>query len=287
MVSQQRQEYRLRELGDFLRTRRARLTPEAVGLLRGSRRKTLRRAEVAQLVGVSVDWYTWLGQGRSITPSTQLLERLVRVLRLDANERNHFFFLAQQQPPPPLLQEVESVSPALQHFLDQFGIRLATISGRRWDILAWNAAACALFGGFSRMTRRERNPIWGMFTNPLPRQFSVDWEGDARHLLAQFRSNYSRYPGGTQLTELIHDLLLVSPEFRIWWPDHELHSGQEGRKALNHPQVGFLVFERLTFQVFDTPDLKVTVYTPQRTLTRLAKWSYRWISGINTKRIDR
>ncbi|HEV2659371.1 MAG TPA: helix-turn-helix transcriptional regulator [Ktedonobacteraceae bacterium] len=264
VLQQQQQDHRLQELGDFLRTRRARLTPEDVGLPRGSRRKTpgLRRAEVAQLVGVSVDWYTWLEQGRSITPSTQVLERLVQTLRLDANERSHLFLLAHQQPPPMLLLEPEIVSPALQHFIDQFGTRPAFVSGRRWDILAWNDAGCAVFGDFRRMTTRERNTIWGIFTNPLSRQYVVDWEKDARHLLAQFRSSCGRYPGDAQLTELIHDLMLSSPEFRAWWPDHEVLSGQEGRKALNHPQVGYLLFERLTFQVFDTPDLKITVYTP-------------------------
>jgi transcriptional regulator with XRE-family HTH domain len=266
MVSQlQQQAYRLQELGDFLRTRRARLAPEEVGLPRGSRRKTpgLRRAEVAQLVGVSVDWYTWLEQGRSITPSTQVLECLVQTLRLDANERTHLFLLAQQQPPPTLLQEPERVSPALQHFLDQFGTRPAFVSGRRWDTLAWNDAGCALFGDYRQRTApRERNTIWNVFTNPLSRQLIVDWEEDARQLLAQFRTSCGRYPGDAQLTELIHDLMLASPEFRAWWPDHEVRGGQEGRKKLIHPEVGYLVFERLTFQVFDTPDLKVTVYTP-------------------------
>jgi transcriptional regulator with XRE-family HTH domain len=218
---------------------------------------------VAQLVGVSVDWYTWLEQGRSITPSTQVLERLVQTLRLDANERTHLFLLAQQQPPPTLLQEPEIVSPALQHFLDQFGSRPAFVSGRRWDILAWNDAGCAVFGDYRRMTApRERNTIWNVFTHPLARQYIVDWEEDARQLLAQFRSMCGRYPADAQLMELVHDLMLASPEFRAWWPDHEVRGGQEGRKRLNHPQVGYLVFERLTFQVFDTPDLKVTVYTP-------------------------
>ena len=261
----QQPDHRLQELGDFLRTRRARLTPEEVGLPKGSRRKTpgLRRTEVAQMVGVSVDWYTWLEQGRSITPSTQVLERLVQTLRLDAHERTHLFLLAQQQPPPTLLLEPEIVSPALQHFLDQFGARPAFVSGRRWDVLAWNAAGCAVFGDYRRMTApRERNTIWGIFTNPLARQQIVNWEENARQLLAQFRSSCGRYPGDAQLTELIHDLMLASPEFRAWWPDHEVRGGQEGRKMLNHPQVGYLVFERLTFQVFDTPDLKVTVYTP-------------------------
>ncbi len=261
----QQQDYRLQELGDFLRTRRARLRPEEVGVPKGSRRKTpgLRRSEVAQLVGVSVDWYTWLEQGRPIKPSTQVLERLVQILRLDANERTHLFLLAQQQPPPALVQEPEIVSPALQHFLDQFGSRPAFVSGRRWDVLAWNDAGCAVFGDYRHRTGpRERNTIWGIFTNPLTRQQIVNWEEDARQLLAQFRSTCGRYPEDAQLTELIHDLMLASPEFRAWWPDHEVRGGLEGRKVLNHPQVGRLVFERLTFQVFDTPDLKITVYTP-------------------------
>jgi transcriptional regulator with XRE-family HTH domain len=266
MVSQrQKQDYRLQELGDFLRTRRARLAPEEVGLPRGSRRKTpgLRRAEVAQMVGVSVDWYTWLEQGRSIKPSTQVLERLAQTLHLDMHERTHLFLLAQRQAPPPLLPETEVVSPALQHFLDQFDTRPAFVSGRLWDVLAWNDAGCAVFGDHRRRTGpRERNTIWNIFTDPLARQFVVDWEEDARHLLAQFRSMCGRYPEDTQLTELVHDLMLASPEFRAWWPDHEVRGGQEGRKRLNLPQVGYLVFERLTFQVFDTPDLKVTVYTP-------------------------
>ncbi len=182
------QAYRLHELGDFLRTRRARLAPDDVGLPRGTRRKTpgLRRTEVAQLVGVSVDWYTWLEQGRPITPSTQVLERLVQALRLDANERNHLFLLAHQQPPPALVPETEVVSPALQHFLDEFGTRPAFVSGRRWDVLAWNDAGCAVFRDFRRAsTSRERNTIWGVFTNPLARQFIVDWEDDARQLLAK------------------------------------------------------------------------------------------------------
>jgi transcriptional regulator with XRE-family HTH domain len=258
----QAQDHRLQELGGFLRTRRARLSPEEVGLPRGSRRKTpgLRRAEVAQLVGVSVDWYTWLEQGRPISPSTQVLERLVQALRLDADERNHLFLLAHQQPPPTLVPEAEVVSPALQHFLDQFGPRPAFVVGRRWDVLARNNAGSALFGNFQ--SGREHNTLWGVFTNPLARQFIVNWEEDARHLLAQFRSMYARYPDDAQMTQLINDLMLASPEFRAWWPDHEVQGGQEGRKMLNHPVVGYLVFERLTFQVFDTPDLKVTVYTP-------------------------
>ena len=263
-MGREQEDQRLQELGDFLRTRRARLAPEDVGLPRGNRRRApgLRRAEVAQLAGVSVDWYTWLEQGRPITVSTQVLESLVQALHLNANEREHLFFLAHQQPPPERAMEPETVSATLQHFLDHQGLSPAFVLGRRWDVVAWNEAARVVFGDFGQMTTRERNAVWRIFTSPTHRQLLVDWEGNARRLLAQFRASCGRYPGDPRLTELIHDLMLRSPEFRAWWPDHEVLGAPEGHKTLNHPQAGYLLFEHLTFQVFDAPDLKVNVYTP-------------------------
>ncbi|HTK08189.1 MAG TPA: helix-turn-helix transcriptional regulator [Ktedonobacteraceae bacterium] len=263
-MGREQESQRLQELGDFLRTRRARLAPSDVGLPQGSRRRSpgLRRAEVAQLAGISVDWYTWLEQGRSITVSTQLLESLVRTLRLNANEREHLFFLAHQQPPPARILEPETVSPTLQHFLDHQGLSPAFVLGRRWDVVAWNEAARAVFGDYGQMTTFERNTIWRFFTSPAHRQFLVDWERHARRVLAQFRATCGRYPDDPRLAELIHNLLLRSPEFRAWWPDHEVLGAEEGHKTFNHPQAGYLMFEHLTFQVFDAPDLKVNVYTP-------------------------
>ncbi len=260
----EQEDQRLHELGDFLRTRRARLAPEDVGLPRGSRRRApgLRRAEVAHLAGVSVDWYTWLEQGRPITVSTQVLESLVQALHLHANEREHLFFLAHQQPPPERAMDLETVSPTLQHFLDHQGLSPAFVLGRRWDVVAWNEAARVIFGDFGQMTTFERNSVWRLFTSPTHRHLLVDWEGHARRVLAQFRASCGRYPGDPRLTELIQDLMLRSPEFRAWWPDHEVLAALEGHKTLNHPQAGSLMFEHLTFQVVDAPDLSVNVYTP-------------------------
>ncbi|MBA2392741.1 MAG: helix-turn-helix domain-containing protein [Ktedonobacteraceae bacterium] len=263
-MEREQESQRLQELGDFLRTRRARLAPEDVGLLRGSRRRVpgLRRAEVAHLAGVSVDWYTWLEQGRPITVSTQILESLVQALHLHANEREHLFFLAHQQPPPARAMELETVSPTLQHFLDHQGFSPAFDLGRRLDVVAWNEAARVVFGDFGQMTTFERNSVWRLFTSPAHRQLLVDWEGHARRVLAQFRASCGRYPGDPRLTELIQDLMLRSPEFRAWWSDHEVLGATEGHKTFNHPHVGYLLFEHLTFQVVDAPDLKVNVYTP-------------------------
>ncbi len=274
-MGSEQESQRLRELGDFLRTRRDRLAPSDVGLTRGSRRRTpgLRRAEVAQLAGISVDWYTWLEQGRPITVSTQLLESLVQSLHLNANEREHLFFLAHQQPPPERNLEPETVSPTLQHFLDHQGLSPAFALGRRWDVVAWNDAACVVFGDFGQMTSFERNSVWRLFTSPTQRQMLVDWEGHARRLLAKFRASCGRYPGDPRLTELIQDLMLRSPEFRAWWPNHEVLGAEEGQKTFNHPQVGYLMFEHLTFQMFDAPDLKVSVYTPLKEADTSAKLS--------------
>lgn len=258
------EQVRAQELGDFLRTRRRRLTPEQVGLPRIGRRRTpgLRRTEVAQLAAVSVDWYTWLEQGRPISVSIQVLESLVQALQLNANEREHLFFLAHQQPPPERTPQRETVSATLQHFLDRLDLSPAFAVTPRWDIVAWNEAARVVLYDFPSMTRRERNVVWRLFTSAAHRRLVVDWDKQARRVLAQFRTSYGQLPGDPWMTEIINDLLAASPEFRIWWSNHEVLRGPEGKKVLNHPQVGYLAFEHLIFQVYDAPDLKVIVYTP-------------------------
>lgn len=261
-MNDQQAQLRLHELGHFLRTRRDRLTPERVGLPRGERRRApgLRRAEVAHLAGVSVDWYTWLEQGRPILASEQVLERLVTALHLDPDERVHLFLLARQQVPPTRDSARVIVSPTLQRFLDQQGQSPAVTTDARWNVVAWNTAACVVFGDYNQMTSRERNTVWRLFTTPAYRQIFVDWESYARRVLAQFRASSSRFFGDPQITDLIHDLMLCSAEFRAWWPDHEVLNSPEEHKALVHPYAGVLLFDRLTFQVFEVPDLTVTVY---------------------------
>lgn len=261
MVSQQEQ-LRLQELGDFLRTRRGRLAPSQVGLPLGERRRTpgLRRAEVAQLAGVSVDWYTWLEQGRPISVSIQVLESLVQALQLDANEREYLFLLARQQCPPEGSPLRETVSATLQHFLDHLDLSPAFAVGPRWDIVAWNEAARVVLNDFPHVTMRERNVVWHMFTSATYRQTLVDWDKHARHILAQFRISYGRLPADPWMTELINDLQAISPEFRAWWPDHEVLRGLDVKNVLHHPQVGHMYFMPSMFQVYDEPDLKVIVY---------------------------
>lgn len=255
---------RLQELADFLRSRRARLSPDAIGLPTGSRRRTpgLRREEVAQLANVSTTWYTFLEQGRDVRVSIQVLENVARALQLNPAERVHLFLLALQQMPPDLPTVQETVSPALQRLLDGFVAGPAYITGRRWDVLAWNRSACALFGDFEQMSGKERNILWFYFTSSTLRQMLIDWEDHAETMVAKFRCSSSRFVGDKQFTSLIEDLQEASLEFRQLWHRHDVKGRTEGLKAFEHPVVGRLIFEYTTFWVEGLPDLRFVAHTP-------------------------
>jgi transcriptional regulator with XRE-family HTH domain len=256
---------RRKELAHFLRTRRERISPEAVGLPAGSRRRTpgLRREELALLAGIGVTWYTNLEQGRPITVSTQVLEGLARVLDLNAVERNHLYLLAHQQQPVDPYPFTTTVSPALQCILDNMGTSPAYVSNPRWDLLAWNQAMSRLYStDFGSLSPHERNILRLMFTHPSRRTLLPNWEKAAQGLLAMFRANTERYIGEPWLKALVVELEQASPEFRAWWSQHALLATHTGQKELNHPLVGRLVLQPTTFQVADAPDLRMIIYTP-------------------------
>ena len=129
-------------LGVFLKNRRGRLDPAALGF-GSARRRTpgLRREEVARLADVSATWYTWLEQGRGGPPSADVLERLAAALLLTPPEREHLFLLAQHRPPAPRCQVSQSVTPQLQRVLDSMEFSPAFVKTSAWDVVAWNRAA--------------------------------------------------------------------------------------------------------------------------------------------------
>lgn len=265
MAANQLELDRRHELADFLRSRRARLQPEQVGLARGIRRRTpgLRREEVSMLAGISPEWYTWLEQGREMNVSTQLLESLAKVLRLDANEREHLFLLVSRQLPPVETFSPPTVSLALQAFLDHLGTSPACMVDVRTNVIAWNAAYCAVFGDLSALPARERNLVWRFFTHPQARQINVHWEEIARALLAQFRATYGRFINDPWWAQQIAELSELSPEFRHLWAHHDVVNLSEGHKVLKHPQVGALEFDILWLQTVDTADLRLLIFTPR------------------------
>ena len=249
------------EFGDFLRSRRERLRPEDVGLPRGERRRTpgLRRQEVAELAGIGIDWYIRLEQGRAVSPSSATSDAIARALKLDGAERSHLQSLGR-----PLKQgsyEREKVPAALRrmvHSLDN----PAYITGRRLDVLAWNSAAAELITDFGEMAEDDRNILIYMMTDPDARRlFGSTWEAEAKRIVAQFRTTHDFWSGDPGFVSLLKRLE-ESPEFIGWWKRHDIRGGGSGRKRLQHPQRGELVFDYATFQANENRSLKLAVYTP-------------------------
>jgi transcriptional regulator with XRE-family HTH domain len=256
---------RLQELAQFLKTRRARITPEQAGLPAAGRRRTagLRRGEVAMLSGISVDWYTWLEQGRDIQVSAQVLESIARTLQLDAAERKHLFLLAQQRLPADIATAESAVSPHVQRFLDRQGASPALVTDQRLNVVAWNRIASLLYGDYEKMPARDRNHVWRTFTSPYIRQLlRENWENHARHRLAQFRAHYGKFAGDPWWMEMIEELKRASEEFRAWWPRHDVLSGPEGKKINYHPKAGRIEFDQISLAVTDAPHLTVTINVP-------------------------
>jgi transcriptional regulator with XRE-family HTH domain len=249
------------ELGDFLRSRREKLSPKAVGLADGRRRRTpgLRREEVAALAGIGVDWYVRLEQGRSVSPSVTTIDALARALRLGKVEHAHLRALARtgnrrpfarETVPDPIRRLVESLDPP------------SYVTGRRWDVLAWNRAAAEIFA-FDRLPEADRNTLVSMLTYPASRKlFGAAWEDEAKRMLAQFRATHDLWAGDPAFAALLGRLRQGCPEFSAWWEAHDIRGGVAGRKRLRHPKKGVLDFEYTTFQANDDPALKLVIYTP-------------------------
>ncbi len=244
------------EFADLLRSRRDRLQPADVGLPAGSRRRTrgLRREEVAQLAGVSATYYTFLEQGRDVRPSHQVLAALAGALRLSAAERNHLYQLARVSPPADDSTLAESVAPAVADMVARLDPFPAYVKGRRWDVLAANRAARALFADWPACPPEDRNMLWWAFTDPAARKVYVDWETEASAMLARFRTAAARRPDDPDFADLIDRLHRASPEVRRWWPRHDVLPVAGGTKRLHHPALGAVTFQHAVLLIADQPD---------------------------------
>jgi transcriptional regulator with XRE-family HTH domain len=254
---------RRRELADFLRTRRAAIAPEDVGLPGGGRRRTpgLRREEVAQLAGVGTTWYTWLEQARDVRASRAVLEAIADALTLTPAERRHLVLLGRgEAAPPPAV--TEEVSPAVRRLIANLDLSPAYILGRRWDYLEWNDAMAAIFGDPGEVEPERRNQVWLLFTDPGRRALMPDWKATARVLLSRFRTDYARHVGDPAFDSLVSDLQVASPEFRKWWSQHEVKGGTDGRKEVIHPVEGRMLFEHAAFKHIEHDDQRLILYTP-------------------------
>ena len=188
-------ETRRAELAEFLKHRRALVSPESVGLEPNGRRRTpgLRREELAQLAGVGLSWYTWLEQGRDIRPSAQVLDALARTLRLDTGERAHLFHLARVELPLPAGDYPREAPPELRALVDALVPNPAYLIGPRTDVLAWNIAAARVIGEPQPAPDGRTNLLWWLFAGDEPR--GEQWRDTARNTLARFRAEHARRIG--------------------------------------------------------------------------------------------
>ncbi|MGW3459752.1 helix-turn-helix transcriptional regulator [Streptomyces olivaceoviridis] len=262
------------EVGDFLRSRRARIRPEEVGLPAHGRRRVpgLRREEVAQLAGVSVDYYIRLEQGRGTSVSDAVLDAVARVLRLDETEHAYLRTVARPHRQRRKPAGAPRVRPGVQLLLDGMERNPAFVLGRRMDVLAWNALGDAV-GGFSRLAPDERNVPRLVFLDPASRELYPEWAAVAAQTVAQLRLLAARYADDPGLCALVGELTLKSEEFRRLWTDHEVRECAFGVKKVRHPVAGLLTLPYETLTVPTDPEQTIVVYTPEpgsETAERLA-----------------
>jgi len=250
-------------LGSYLRDRRVRLDPAALGFAAGRRRTPgLRREEVAQRANISPTWYTWLEQGRGGAPSPDVLNRIARALMLTDVEREHLFLLGLGRPPEVRYTATEGVTPRLQRLLDALDASPALIKTATWDVVAWNRAAAAVLTDYGALPPGQRNILRLIFGDPRVRAQQYDWERVARFVVGAFRADAARAGAVSEVGRLVDELCRLSPEFEALWRDNDVNVHGEGVKRLRHPILGELTMEYSAFAVDGRPDLGMIVYNP-------------------------
>ncbi len=284
------------EFGEYLRRRRAELRPSDVGLPDTAFRRVqgLRREEVAQLAGVSTDYYTRLEQGRDLSPSDAVLDALARALELDDAGRAHLQHLAHPaRPSRRQTRAVQRVRSTVQSMLDAWTGQPAFVLGRRGDVLATNALARALLVDFDAMPYRDRNLTRWILLDPAARELYVDWAQIASEMVAILRLDAGAHPDDPRTTELVGELTLKSPEFSRWWSQHKVLDRTWGHKRFNHPVVGPLEIDYEALHLPGDPNQTLFVYrvpdgdTPSaEALALLASWYARITTSATGPRVS-
>ncbi|MDR4306905.1 helix-turn-helix domain-containing protein [Chelatococcus sambhunathii] len=250
-------------LGAFLRDRRARLDPAALGFERGRRRTPgLRREEVAHRANISPTWYTWLEQGRGGSPSADVLDRLASGLMLTEAEREHLYLLGVGHPPEPRYEKIEGVTPRLQRLLDAMPGSPAIIKTAIWDVVAWNEAAAAVLTDYSRLPRDRRNILRLIFSDERVRAAQEDWLAVARFAVGAFKADVARAGANAEISNFVDELSRERPDFAALWRESGVAERREGLKRIRHHEVGLIELEFSSFAVDGRPDLGMIVFNP-------------------------
>ncbi|MFC4563984.1 helix-turn-helix transcriptional regulator [Nocardiopsis mangrovi] len=267
-------------MGDFLRSRRARIGPGDVGLpTYGTRRRVpgLRREELAHLAGVSVDYYVRLEQGRTGGVSDEVLEALARVLLLDDDERSYLFSLA--KPVRRARPSRRTVTPHLRFLLDTMRANPAYVLDHRTDILAWNPLATRLILDFGALPPERRNWVRLAFEDPRAEAIFPDWAGKASETVAHLRMQAALHPGDARLSGLVAEMSRTSERFREMWDDHNVRERSRGAIRIRNDVVGEVSLHFQTLKVAGEAAQWLVAYAAEpgsaaeKALRALAVWS--------------
>ncbi|MFI0410449.1 helix-turn-helix transcriptional regulator [Actinomadura sp. 3N508] len=251
-----------RELAAFLRARRERLAPSDVGLPASERpRRTpgLRREEVAELAGVSVDYVVRLEQGRGLRPSPSVLDALACALRLSDDERGYLFDLAGQRPASRPVGSGRAAG-SLARLVDDLSPLPAMLLDHRFDILAWNREMAALMLDFGELPDGQRNAMWLCIVHPAMRGFYRDREQIIREGIADLRAACAAHPDDGALSDLVAALTSGSEEFVRLWARRDVRVNGRGHKRLQHPKAGPLTVEFEVLAPLQDPHQRLVVY---------------------------
>jgi transcriptional regulator with XRE-family HTH domain len=274
------------ELADFLRRARGSVDPERTGLPPDGRVRRvpgLRREEVAQLAGVSTDYYTRLEQGRPIVPSPSVVDGIARALDLGEAAREHLHHLiaagVKTHGPQVRPTRVQRPRHGVLQFMEALDGIPAMLLGRRTDVLATNALARALLADFDAMPAKDRNYARWMFMSPQARELLVDWDVQARVAVENLRLDAGREPDDAAMQALVGELTIASPEFAAWWQEHRVFQRTHGDKRFRHPIVGDLTLQYESLSLPGDGSQTLFTYTAEPgtashdALALLASWS--------------
>ncbi|MGW1464388.1 helix-turn-helix transcriptional regulator [Streptomyces sp. NPDC002308] len=261
-----------RELAAFLRTRRERLDPHDVGLpARRQARRTpgLRREEVAELAGISIDYLVRLEQARPLRPSAEVVESLARALRLAPDERTYLYDLTQQRPrataKPPT-----TAAPSLARLVADLSPLPAMLMNHRYDILAWNPEMAGLLVDFDTLPPQQRNAMWLCLIHPGMREFYVDRERVVREGIAHLRAAWAAHPDDRVLNELIAQCLTHNDRFARLWDQRDVRINGRGYKVIRHPEAGEITVDFEVLMPLQDPDQRLLIVRPANDDSRAA-----------------
>jgi transcriptional regulator with XRE-family HTH domain len=255
-------------LGATIRAWRDRMPPAAAGLPSGRARRAvgLRREDLAELAGVSVDYIVRLEQGRATTPSAQIVSALARALQLSRRERDHLYRLAGLQPP----QDgtiADHIPPGMQRVLTRLGETPVAVFAADWQLIWWNRSWAALLGDPSSVAAEDRNLVKARFPVAADGSQFTSWpvvsengEATDRAVVADLRRASARYPGDARLAGLIRRMLDGNQRFAQLWRDGAVDRHTEDRKIIRHPEIGDITVDCDVLSDSDT-DLKIVIYT--------------------------